>query len=465
MACSRECADAGIASGQTLADARSLLPTAHFTEHEPDADEAALKRLAWSCQQFSPYVGIERFAGLACLVMDVTGGTHLFGGDQLLARQVIEFLAGQQFFAHVSIASSIGAAWGIARYGHQAGTSRTLRSLPIESLRLPDDTLTRLRSFDLRRVKQLLELPRQELPARFGDVLNNRLDQLFGKCSEEITLERPPEPTQARWSADDGISGQHAVAYVCGELLDEILAALEPRREGVLRLRLEFRSDTAATCRFEQGIAQPATSRQHLLDLLKLRLEKEHLPAELHTICMTAVETSPLGTRQQTLFEEDSLPADGAFQRLLDRLTSRLGVDAVLRAELRQDPLPEDSVALLPVTEPQTSLRRQQSSPETSETNHDAEQLPTSSRPLCLMGPVRVDVVCALRNGPPTRFRWQHGDYTIAQCTEPERIDTGWWSVGGHHARTYYRVETTTGERFWLFRNAHGDWYLHGVFD
>ncbi len=104
VACSRECADAGIASGQPLADARSLLPAAHFAEHDPEADEVALKRLAWSCQQFSPYVGIEPFAGLACLVMDMTGGTHLFGGDQLLARRVIEFLAKQQFFAHVSIA-------------------------------------------------------------------------------------------------------------------------------------------------------------------------------------------------------------------------------------------------------------------------------------------------------------------------------------------------------------------------
>ncbi len=325
-----------------------------------------------------------------------------------------------------------------------------------------------MRAFDLRRVEQLLELPRQELPARFGDVLNERLDQLFGKCLEEITLERPPEPVQAQWSTNDGfsgegISGQHAVTCVCGDLLDEILAALEPRREGVLRLRLEFRSDAAAACRFEQGIAQPATSRQHLLELLKLRLEKQRLPADIHTIRMTAMETSPLETRQQTLFEEDSRPTDGAFQRLLDRLTSRLGADAVLRAESRHEPLPEDSVALLPVTERQTSRRK--SSPTTSETNHDVERLPTSSRPLCLMLPVCVDVVAALPNGPPTSFRWQHGNYTIVRCTEPERIDTGWWSDGGHHTRNYYRVETTTGERFWLFCDGHGDWYLHGVFD
>ena len=45
----------------------------------------------------------------------------------------------------------------------------------------------------------------------------------------------------------------------------------------------------------------------------------------------------------------------------------------------------------------------------------------------------------------------------------PERIQTGWWR--GHYIRRdYYRVETTTGQRFWLFRRR-GHWFLHGVFD
>jgi hypothetical protein len=32
--------------------------------------------------------------------------------------------------------------------------------------------------------------------------------------------------------------------------------------------------------------------------------------------------------------------------------------------------------------------------------------------------------------------------------------------------RDYYRVETTTGKRFWLFRRLpDGNWFLQGVFD
>jgi hypothetical protein len=32
--------------------------------------------------------------------------------------------------------------------------------------------------------------------------------------------------------------------------------------------------------------------------------------------------------------------------------------------------------------------------------------------------------------------------------------------------RDYYRVETTTGHRFWLFRRLRdGHWFLHGLFE
>ena len=55
--------------------------------------------------------------------------------------------------------------------------------------------------------------------------------------------------------------------------------------------------------------------------------------------------------------------------------------------------------------------------------------------------------------------------HRIAKTWGPERIETGWWrrqAVG----RDYYRVETVTGRRFWIFRNLRdGRWFLHGMFE
>src|SRR5262249_38542822 len=59
-------------------------------------------------------------------------------------------------------------------------------------------------------------------------------------------------------------------------------------------------------------------------------------------------------------------------------------------------------------------------------------------------------------NGPPRRFRWQGQDHAIARFWGPERIETGWWR-GRDIRRDYYLVETTTGQRFWLFQNLDED--------
>jgi hypothetical protein len=89
-----------------------------------------------------------------------------------------------------------------------------------------------------------------------------------------------------------------------------------------------------------------------------------------------------------------------------------------------------------------------------------------AARPLCLKPrPIPIEVVSVVPDGPPIHFRWQAGEHFIQGTWGPERIETGWWR-GPHVQRDYYRVETATGQRFWLFRqNDTGKWFLHGAFE
>jgi protein ImuB len=68
-------------------------------------------------------------------------------------------------------------------------------------------------------------------------------------------------------------------------------------------------------------------------------------------------------------------------------------------------------------------------------------------------------------DGPPLRFRFCRGEYQVAHTWGPERIETGWWR-GRTVGRDYYQIETTTGQRFWLFRRLRdGKWFMHGRFE
>jgi protein ImuB len=79
--------------------------------------------------------------------------------------------------------------------------------------------------------------------------------------------------------------------------------------------------------------------------------------------------------------------------------------------------------------------------------------------------PAALEVVSVVPHGPPIQF-YLHGTWQpVARAWGPERIQTGWWR-GGYIQRDYYRVETTSGARFWLFRRLSDEtWFLQGAFD
>jgi protein ImuB len=88
------------------------------------------------------------------------------------------------------------------------------------------------------------------------------------------------------------------------------------------------------------------------------------------------------------------------------------------------------------------------------------------TRPLVLKrSPQPIEVVSVVPDGPPIRFCWQGAEHVVERSWGPERLETGWWR-GPHIRRDYYRVETTLGRGFWLFRARETEtWFLHGVFE
>lgn len=445
----------GVRAGMPLAEAQALQGEALFLPHDADADTQTLLVLAEIAGRCSPLVGLERSSGEHCLLLDISGCAHLFGDESGLARKLVIDLAEYGCFAHVAVAGTIGAAWAIARYGHGTGFDRRLRSLPVEALRIPESLAAKLREFDLRTIGQLSALPRASLPSRFGSVLLERLDQLYGRCSELLTPVPRPEPVVAEWLSDEPICHRNAISSVCSDLLSEILDTLATQRKGLLALTLTFAGEAAEPVVMEVRLAQPNDSLPHLLKLLDLKLESQTLPEWLHTVRMEASAAATLQIRQRNLFAQSEATADEAsVRRLLDRLSARLGTDAVVRPQLLPEAVPEQAVAYVPLSGPPIETQPAEAPPF------------ASARPMVLLPspePVRVTSIAV--DGSPAGFRWNSRLYRVAHCTAVERIATAWWQDAGSIQRDYCRIETTSGARFWLFRDRNGDWFLHGLFD
>jgi protein ImuB len=85
-------------------------------EYDPEADRQALEALAADCQQFSPLVGCERAAAPESLFFDVTGLGPLFGGEEALARRIVEWFRRRGLEIRLAIAGTLGAAWALAHF-------------------------------------------------------------------------------------------------------------------------------------------------------------------------------------------------------------------------------------------------------------------------------------------------------------------------------------------------------------
>src|SRR5436190_15294761 len=104
----------GLKVGMGLADARAMYPRLPVVEADLEADRRLLENIADWCDRYTPLVGLDAPDGL---LLDVAGCAHLFSGEAALARDLITRLAQQGLRARVTIADTVGCAWGVARYG------------------------------------------------------------------------------------------------------------------------------------------------------------------------------------------------------------------------------------------------------------------------------------------------------------------------------------------------------------
>lgn len=471
VACSRAARRRGITVGMLQADAESLAGKGvRFEPHDRFADVQRLRELAVVAQQFSPVVALDPGDLPEALFLDATGCGVGLGGEMAFAGLVVNAVRRRGYWGFAAVADTVGAAWAVARYGAGSRLFDTeprarvavvppgeqtdaLGPLPIEALRLSPTAIEVLHALNVVRVEQLLALPREQLPARFGTEMLICIDRATGATPEGLKPERLIDPLEARWSFEPPVANSQVLLNVFEELLTRLLKEIRGQDVGFQKLLWWLKVGNCDQVCQPVELLRPTASARDLLDLIRLQLERVKLPGEVTDVTVRATVVAPLVYSQADLFGGRvgaQRPPD--VTGLIERLSSRLGNAAVLRPRLVPDAQPELAFAY---------------DPWLATTNRPREQprIPIRlTRPACLKErpePVRV---MSAPGGPPGWVQWADREYAIERTWGPERVETGWWR-GADVRRDYYVAETTDGERLWLFRDlAAGGWFVQGVF-
>ena len=525
----------GVVPQMPLSQASILCPDAQLIDHNPQVDIESLCSLAEAAQSFSPIVGLEQidtqpWAGRSIhqpqsILLDVTGIAPLFGGDQKLADAVHRWVADQGYLAAIAIANSVGTAWALANYARRSQIALDLAEiertgdihsvvpaitifdpndsigiatylLPIEALRLEQATVAKLHRLGIRKIGQLVELPRAGLASRFNELLLQRMDQTLSNryepimtlhCSPELAIEESLEhPTPLRSTIDSVVTQQiHRLTQVLNSMghgVVRLVCRIEMELNAIpIESDMENQSDKPppAARVFQIGLYQPSNEPQHLLWLLTGQLDAHYAKGPSHywakSISIQATLTAPLTWQQSDLFDRHTTLHRDAIAKLVDNLSARMGRHAVVAPTIHRDPQPELAYSWRPLTgwrkdgRIQETKRKLARAPKRDFSDHRAMEPNTNElwrRPMRLMQPPKpIEMQKMDTNGAPLRMVYQGSPLSIVRAVGPERIDTGWWQ-GATQQRDYFRIELSTATWLWVYRDRRDQtWYLQGEFD
>jgi protein ImuB len=498
-ACSPLAKRDGVTIDLPLTEAKSLLrrglenenSPVHILPHDPTADLIALEKLADRLDCFSPIIGLETDTDQPdCLLMDITGLGSLFGGEPKIALGLQQHCGDLGYVTRVAIANTIGMAWGMVKFGGrkaEVGREEEFRpsnsDLPIESLRLSDWIVETLHQLGVDRIEQLVDLPRRDLKARFGDEIHWRMDQMTGAVAEPIVARHPPPEFFAQQLLDYPTSHRETIEIVMQRLIESICGQLASAQQGALQWTIGLYCQHALPLKFCVSLFQPTATADHVIPLVRIQLEQilqpqtarskksrlkkkrpntlikspDGQPLEINEITISVTSCVLLADRQRQLFDENPRLDRQALAHLINRLSGRLGRHHVVYPTLNSGAQPEHAFQFRPLVNPHRRTPRRIDNTKARPASH------VMARPLRMFNPPIP--VGSLQVAGGSSIQLLTGtDLRPTAWWGPERIETGWWR-GRTASRDYWRVETETNQQFWIYRDLRSQqWFLHGEF-
>ena len=448
---------AGVRTDKPLSAALALEPALQWQEREPRAEKAALEAMSLWALQYTSAVSIAAPHGL---LLETGGSAKLFGGLEVLLKQIAAGVAEQNYSAISASAPTPAGALMLARSGYSEHVNtlpelrRLLPGLPVSSLISAQAYATTFETLGARIIADLLALPRDGLKRRFGDFLLDELDRAFGHSPDPVRPIVPPQTFSCTLPLPAPAESSEALVFASSRGLRQLEGFLRAGKRAVDRIDLTLhherntRHDAQDNTVLTLHLMQPSADAKRFTLLLSERLNRHTLKRRVERITLAAPQL--LRAEEIThslLLEEEN--ATKSMRDLLERLHARLGPEAVRQLQVRAEHRPEKAsgdIALL-------------NAPHQASAKKPKEPLPVPAfgpRPAWFLDPpqpLRTVGKDPVYEGP------------LTLPGTPERIESGWWD-GEPIQREYFIARTREGNLLWIFRDERREnrWFLQGYF-
>ena len=242
----------GVRVGQTVTEAHAFVARLVVREVTRAQLLSRLGEVAEVALGFGPTVSIE---APDTVWVDVTGASHLAGGEEALALELAGRVRALGHAVRVGVANGPRLAQAFARWGRlnregclvvpREETARLVHELPVRALPIDAERAAWLVRLGVLTFGAVSALPRAAAASRLGDMASSVLDLAEGRDDSPLVAYIPPSIPHEETAWDEPIDGTEPLLFVLRGLVSRLSARLEGRGEAVQSLNVVISHDRA----------------------------------------------------------------------------------------------------------------------------------------------------------------------------------------------------------------------------
>jgi protein ImuB len=286
-----------------------------------------------------PRVGVADDGAFVC---DLRGTERLLGAPLRVARNAISVCGAS---GGQSLSGGLGTTPFVARVAASrtpagkvseipAGGERAfLDVLPLDILPLDPKVIEELALLGVRRIGELLALPRGSVTDRFGQSAAIACALATGELVEDVRGVAPRRRIRAKRIWDEPVDSRERLIFALRAAADELAEALRHDGLAALRLRLVLEREELLPLRLERSLLPPSAESAAIVRSLRWGLEEIPTLGLVSAAALEITAVEPARGRQIGLFAPDGAHAEEAIS-VAQFLRTRLGPAVVLQPRI-----------------------------------------------------------------------------------------------------------------------------------
>lgn len=233
------------------------------------------------------------------VLFDVSGLERLIGRPETISKKIVNELRRNNIQASVAVADTVDTATLLARSDQKQAKACTLNTpddfaqLPLRDLNIDQDTLDVFSDLGLRRVEDLLQVPREELIGRYGQDFMNVIDTIEQRGSSFVIANIKEENAAWSFDLDQPVEDFEQLIFVLNHGLERLLKQVAHCGHSTEHLDLDFGLRNKAQKAYQIKTSFPTLDRNFWLKLINLRAALDPPESEIVKVHVTAHFTRP----------------------------------------------------------------------------------------------------------------------------------------------------------------------------